>query len=64
MNLIKITGDYINPEAVDMIYIDNYSGSSWPETSILLRSGQIIVVQARIEDVKKAVTEATDLPPD
>lgn len=64
MKFIKIPGAYINPEAVDMIYIDHDSGYSWPETSILLRSGQIIVVQARIEDVKKAVTEATDLLPD
>ena len=60
MKFVKITGAYINPEAVDMIYIDHYSGSSSPATNILLRSGQIIVVQTRIEDVKKAVTEATE----
>lgn len=64
MKFIKIPGAYINPEAVDMIYIDHDSGYSWPETNILLRSGQIIVVQARMEEVKKAVTEATDLLPD
>ena len=68
MKFIKITGAYINPEAVDMIYCDDDANMfvkyGEKQASILLRSGQRVYVGRPLEEVKKMFAEAADLPPD
>lgn len=49
MKLIKINEVYINPEAVDMIFV-KYDEE---QASILLRSGQMVYVGRPLDEVKK-----------
>ena len=68
MKFIKIAGDYINPEAVDMIYCDDdanmFVRHGEKQASILLRSGQRAYVGRPLDEVKKMLAEATDSPQD
>ena len=61
MNLIKIAGAYINPEAVDMIYCDDDANMfvkyGEKQATILLRSGQRVYTGMTLGEAEKILAE-------
>ena len=64
MNLIKIAGAYINPEAVDMIYCDDDANMfvkyGEKQVNILLRSGQKVYTGMTLGEAEKILAEGKD----